>query len=120
MYSSKREEEHRRSLLLLPEWPLWPEARCSSLIFAHRLRPSGRVAASSAVKLKVATLAVRSPAGGDDAGAFFGVGDGEGADGGAVPEGLLLGFVVVDGVGGGVDVDAGKVVAVDLVEHGVG
>ena len=26
VYSSKREEEHRRSLLLLPEWPLWPEA----------------------------------------------------------------------------------------------
>ena len=117
VYSSKREEEHRRSLLLLPEWPLWPEARCFSLVFAHGLRPSGRGAASSAVKLEVATLGVRSPAGGDDAAAFFGVGYGEGADGGAVPEDLLLGFVVVDGVGGGVDVDAGKVVAVDLVQH---
>ena len=29
------------------------------------------------------------------------------ADGGAVPEGFGFGFVVVDGVGGGVDVDAG-------------
>ena len=59
---------------------------------------------------------MRSPAGGDDAGAFFGVGDGEGADGGAVPEGFGFVFVVVDGVGGGSDVDAGEVVASDFVE----
>ena len=35
-------------------------------------------------------------------GVRFLVGDGEGADGGAVPEGLVLALVVVDGVGGGV------------------
>ena len=108
MYSSKREEEHRRSLLLLPEWP--------PVGGAHGLRPSGRGAASSAVKLEVATLAVRSPAGGDDAAAFFGVGYGEGADGGALPEGFGFVLVVVDGVGGGADVDAGEVVASDFVE----
>ena len=48
-----------------------------------------------------------TPAGSDDTRAFFGVGDGEGADGSSVSEGLGLGFVVVDGVGGGGDVDAG-------------
>ena len=48
-----------------------------------------------------------SPAAGDDAGAFFGVGYGDGADGGSVPEGFGFGFVVVDGVVGGFDVDAG-------------
>lgn len=40
-----------------------------------------------------------SPTGGDDFGSFLVVGDGEGAYGGAVPEGLFLAFVVVDGVG---------------------
>ena len=50
---------------------------------------------------------VSSPAGGDDKISFLVVGDGEGADGGAAPEGLGLALGVVDGVGGGVDVDAG-------------
>lgn len=42
---------------------------------------------------------VESPAGGDDLGSFLVVGDGEGAYGGAVPEGLGLASLVVDGVG---------------------
>lgn len=39
------------------------------------------------------------PAGGDDVGSFFGVGYGERAYGRAVPEGLGLALLVVDGVG---------------------
>ncbi len=40
-----------------------------------------------------------APAGGDDVGSFLVVGDGEGAHGGAVPEGFGLALLVVDGVG---------------------
>lgn len=47
------------------------------------------------------------PAVGDDAVAFFGVGYGDGADRGSVPEGFGFGFVVVHGVVGGLDADAG-------------
>lgn len=57
-----------------------------------------------------------APAGSDDVGSLLLVGDGERADGGAVPEGLVVALGVVDGVGGGADVDACEVVAVDLVE----
>lgn len=39
------------------------------------------------------------PAGGDDLGALLVVGDGEGAGGGALPEGLGIASLVVDGVG---------------------
>ena len=48
-----------------------------------------------------------SPAGGDDVGSLLLVGDGEGADGSAVPEDSVLALGVVHGVGRGVDVDAG-------------
>lgn len=65
---------------------------------------------------RVWTSDVLLPPGGDDLGSLLLVGDGEGADGRAVPECFGLAFGVVDGVGGGVDVDAGQVVAVDLVE----
>ena len=47
------------------------------------------------------------PPAGDYAVAFFGVGYGDGAYGGSVPEGFGFGFVVVDGVVGGFYVDAG-------------
>ena len=49
-------------------------------------------------------------------GFFFGVGYGEGAYGGAVPEGLGVVFGVVEGVRGGLDVDTGEVVAVGFVD----
>lgn len=45
------------------------------------------------------SLNLNSPAGGDDVGSLLGVGDGEGAYGCAVPEGLFLALVIVDGVG---------------------
>lgn len=48
-----------------------------------------------------------SPTGGDDSCSVCFVGDGEGAGGGSLPEGCGLARLVVDGVGGGVDVDAG-------------
>lgn len=50
---------------------------------------------------------VSVPAAGDYVGAFFGVGYGDGADGGSVPEGFGFGLLVVDGVVGGLDGDAG-------------
>ena len=50
---------------------------------------------------------VLNPAASYDLGSFSLVGDGDGADGGAVPEGLVFAFGVVDGVNGGVNVDAG-------------
>ena len=46
-------------------------------------------------------------AGGDDTVAVFGVGYGDGPDGGSPPEGLCLVFVVVNGMVGGFDADAG-------------
>ena len=61
-------------------------------------------------------LVLFSPAGGDDVGFFFGVGYGEGAYGGAVPEGLGFVFGVVDGMRGGADVDTCEVVAVGFVD----
>ncbi len=42
---------------------------------------------------------VGSPAGGDDLGSFLAVSDGEGAYGGAVPEGIGLILLVIDGLG---------------------
>ena len=57
-----------------------------------------------------------SPAGGDDLGSLLLLGDGEGAGGGSLPEGFGLALGVVDGVGGGLDVDAGQVVTFDLME----
>ena len=61
-------------------------------------------------------VAYDRPASGDDAVSFGFVVDGVGADRGAPPEDLLVALGVVDGVVGGVDGDAGDVVAVDGVE----
>lgn len=56
------------------------------------------IALRRVVGVDVPRLGFACPAGIDDVGSLLGVGDGEGAGGGSVPEGFGLAFLVVDGV----------------------